>query len=122
MHYAETTNLGLMPRSQDIDRNVRDRLRAWLLYFMQQKGLNQTDFAAFIGVSQPTVHNIVKTKEPRTMGLDVLIKLSAKCRKSMDDMVDTWPPEQQALSPPNPSAASTVGSGAGRRTAKGAQH
>jgi hypothetical protein len=85
---------------------LRERLRSWLLYLMATSGQNQTDFAASVGVAQPTVNGIISRK--RGVGVDVLRKMSRWSHKSMDVMVEVDPPEV-AESPPGPRRASGVG-------------
>lgn len=80
-----------MPPRDKVDRATRERLRAWLKYFYRRSGEpSEASFARWLGTSQPTVHQILSGE--KTMGLDVLLKMSTKCRKSLDELADTWPP------------------------------
>jgi transcriptional regulator with XRE-family HTH domain len=113
-----TPTMLAMSRAEHVDREVRDRLRAWLKYFCDRHGSTQDAFAEHIGIAGPSLSLYLNGR--RTIGLDVLLKMSARCRRSIDEIVDTWPPTTEATkAPPDPREASTVSAGPrGRRSKK----
>jgi transcriptional regulator with XRE-family HTH domain len=109
----------VMPRAQDIDRETRARLLAWLNYFFKRQGGDRKDFARWLGVSPASVTQYLNGK--RTIGLDTFLKMSTKGRRSLDELADSWPPGHEEDSPPGPTGALTMGTGTrGRRTRTGA--
>lgn len=108
----------VMPRAQDIDRETRARLLAWLNYFYKRQGGERKDFARWLGVSPAAVTQYLNGK--RTIGLDTFLKMSTRGRRSLDEIADTWPPDHGETSSPGPTGALTTGAGSrGRRTRTG---
>lgn len=82
-----------MPRAQDIDHEVRERLGAWVRYFRAKYVHHYEtvdDFARALDLRSPTISNIINRK--RSAGLDVLVKLHTKFHISTDILLDTDPP------------------------------
>lgn len=105
-----------MPRPESIDHETRERLRAWLRYFYDRKRLSQEEFGKELGdVGQGTVSQILSGR--KTMGLDVLLKMSRKFRRSLDELVDDWPPGSATTKEENttPSTASPASHAPRRR-------
>lgn len=83
---ARSTNMA--PRSTT-NRAVRDRIRLWLIFYRATRGWTNRRLAAELGISEPTLANIVNGK--RDAGLDVLVRMHHRLFRSADDFIDTEP-------------------------------
>lgn len=93
--------------SKGTDLELRTRLASWLRHFERKFNVpNHADMARMLGVSTVTVHNILKAQNPRTVGLDVLVRMHRTFHESLDTMVETDPPAAAGdARPQTPTAA-----------------
>lgn len=98
-----------------IDTTTRDRLRDWLRYYIERSAGTQESFARDLGMTQGSMSYILSGK--RDMSLYTLLRLSSLCRKGLDDLVDTWPPDRTRGAAPGPREASPETGQRGRRKA-----
>lgn len=75
---------------------VRDNLKAWVIHLRAKHGGTQSEFASFVGTTQPVISKAERFGE---MGLDVLIKLSSACGEKMDDLVRFRPNQVREIRP-----------------------
>lgn len=90
-----------MPRTEDVDHELRVRLRAWLRYYAdtyQHHYGSQTQLAAALGVSQSWLSQALSGR--RSIGLDALVRLHRTLHVSLDVLVDTDPPRALPPDPP----------------------
>ena len=80
-----------VPRRQDIDVELRQRLAAWTRYLMRLHGIpSLRKMADRMGLAGPTVTNAVNKKAG--IGLDYLVALHRTFHVSADVLIDTDPP------------------------------
>jgi antitoxin component HigA of HigAB toxin-antitoxin module len=80
-----------LPRRQDIDPELRERLAAWTRYLMQLHEIpSLRKMAERMGMAGPTVTNAVNKKAG--IGLDYLVALHRTFHVSADVLLDTNPP------------------------------
>jgi transcriptional regulator with XRE-family HTH domain len=85
-----------LPRRQDIDPVLRQRLAAWTRYLMQLHEVpSLRKMAERMGKSGPTVTNAVNKKAG--IGLDYLVALHRTFHVSADVLLDTDPPTIKRL-------------------------
>jgi hypothetical protein len=85
-------------RDRPNDVELRARLRAWFLYFMQEWKLNGKEMAKAVGISPPMVTSIVKHGEPP--GLDSFVGMHFAFGESMSRMVREYPPHATRAATP----------------------
>ena len=106
-----------MPRTQDINLEIRARLAAWLRYFKHTWDVTNEELAAKLELAEPTVTNAMNGT--RNAGFDVFIKMVENGNVRPDELFYRDPP--QIAEPPgsrNPSQVDRGGHG-GRRGAGG---
>ena len=89
-----------LPRREDIDPAIRERLAKWLEYYKRIRRSTNERLAEVIGCSEPTVTNILNRK--RSMGLDVLYKMHVRLHRSADELLDVDPPGTEPPVTPSP--------------------
>jgi hypothetical protein len=111
----------------DMDNEIRLRWRAWLAHFRAERlrsnpSETQAGFAAWLGVSQPTIHLALKASGARGPGIDVAVLLSEATGVSLDTITKKYPhevypqhKERSGERAPNPSEASPGAAHPGRR-------
>ena len=84
-----------VPRVQDMDLEVRERLQRWLAWYRRTRYQDRTDteMAKALGISGAALSNILCGK--RTMGLDVFIRLHRASGVPADLLLGTDPPGQK---------------------------
>lgn len=102
-----------MAHPQDIDLEVRGRLRAWLRWLKDSRDLTNEKTAETLHLSEPTVTNILNGR--RTAGLDVFLHLHRFASVRLDELVYGWPPAIPGK--PNPFVAPSSAQPAGQRRA-----
>ena len=76
--------------TKDIDDAVRERIRAWLLYYLTSREWTQVRLAREVGIAPSTLNAILS--RDRTAGFDVAIKMHRGLKRSLDDLIDIDPP------------------------------
>jgi transcriptional regulator with XRE-family HTH domain len=97
----------LVSKKAEVDKEVRERLRAWVKYERDRRQLSQAKFAELLGgkTTQATISEI--ETGAKDMGLEVLLRFANKARKSLDYLIDVDPPRAaEGQAPPNPTEAS----------------
>ncbi len=92
MATGKHSNIACMASRADIDPLRRERIAAWLDYYIKRRDWTRQRMADELHVSEPTVTNAVNRK--RTPGLDLLIKMHDHLKLSTDDLLDTDPPKR----------------------------
>jgi transcriptional regulator with XRE-family HTH domain len=87
-----------VPRREDIDLVIRERISAWVEYLKHRHRQTQTDapltneqLAVKLHLAEPTVTNIINRK--RTPGLDVVIAMHVRLHIEADSILDDDPPD-----------------------------
>jgi transcriptional regulator with XRE-family HTH domain len=73
-----------------MDPETRERIRAWLRFYMDARSWTHERMATELGVSHVTITNVLNGT--RTAGLDLLIRMHRRLHRSADDLLDTDPP------------------------------
>jgi transcriptional regulator with XRE-family HTH domain len=85
----------MVPRKEDMDLVVRQRLRGWLLWYRRTRYQDATDadMAKALGLAGGTLSALLSGK--RTPGLDVLVKLHRVANIPADLLLGSDPPAQR---------------------------
>lgn len=108
-----------MPWTPDLPEAVRERLAAWMRYAQDSEQLTREELARRVGLSEPTVTNIINHKRPP--GLDALIGLCFGVGIPADILLKRHPDEQRTPQgdTAGPASASPSSARPGRRRAGG---
>jgi hypothetical protein len=95
----------LMGDPRNFDTEARDRVLAWLRFYMRIGTPDEMSRAQagrnLGGVAGQTISNIINKK--RTPGLDFLLALRGAVHRPMDTLCDEWPRRALGQSPRRPS-------------------
>lgn len=81
-----------MPRRQDVDPEIRQRLARWTLHLMKKHEIRSLrGMAKRMGMAGPTITNAVNYQAG--IGLDYLVALHRTFHESADVLLDSDPPE-----------------------------
>lgn len=85
-----------VPKNHDLE--LRHRLRAWVRFFMEDRGLTQTALAERIGAKQPTINGLYNATG--SLGLDTVVRLHRGMHVSLDTLVNEDPPTPKSVTNP----------------------
>lgn len=84
---------GVVVGKKKTDMLLRERLCAWLVYYMDEFGIsfdNQGEFADKLGFARPSLSQYLNKR--RTMGLDNFVRMHRKLHVSADVLLGSDPP------------------------------
>jgi transcriptional regulator with XRE-family HTH domain len=98
--------MGSVPRAEDMDKELRARIRAWLRHYRQTRYATNELLADALGLAEPTITNVLNGR--RSAGLDLVYAMHKRLGRSLDQLMDDPAPEEKEQAPPQSQAPSSM--------------